>query len=181
MTHWTTRPTTRSAIAPIPILRILPGKPVTAIVTSHDAEGAELHYWKGRSTPCNFPDCAACDAHHAPRWYGYLAIWNPTNNQRALVELTAACAAALDAWVDVHGTTRGAQLTLSRANKKPNSRLALTLTPSNYTNHKIPEPPNVRHQLEKMWERATQPSAETPAHLDLPPDRITPENGRYTG
>jgi hypothetical protein len=152
MPNWNTRPDRGDALAPITIVRTKPGPPNAMIVTSHAVLGVYTHYWKGRTKPCDGPACPACEAMMGARWYGYLAVWHPKSNAIGLLEITPSTTTALDAYEESHGTLRGAKVTTSRANRKINSRLILTIEEGTFSADKIPQPPNVRHQLCKLWE-----------------------------
>jgi hypothetical protein len=152
MNPWTNRPDRGDHPTQLQLLRCRPSHPLLAIITADDVLGAYTHYWKGRTRICTHPTCDACDAHHAPRWYGYLAVVSTAMTAPTLVEITPSCIEAIESYLHEYRTLRGAQLTLKRANPKANSRLQATLEPSAYRDGKLPAAPDVRAQLERIWE-----------------------------
>ena len=170
MTIWTTRPDRECTRHALPLKRCLPAKPISGIVLSPEIVGAYLHYWRGRTTPCAAPNCDACANNHAPRWYGYLEMWSPTTAARVLFEITPACVDAIADYVATHGTTRGAQLTLARATKKPNSRLTAEIKEGNYAADRLPTASDVAAHLTHIWETHHAPPGEssTVAGADVP-------------
>lgn len=152
MDPWTNRPDRGEHPTQLQILRTPPGKAIGGIITTADALGAYTHYWRGRTTVCTHPLCEACDTHRTPRWYGYLAIISRATKTEALLEITPSCLPPIEAWLEEHGTLRGADISLQRANKKINSRLICSIRSSDYDGSKLPDAPNVKAQLERIWE-----------------------------
>jgi len=152
MSDWTNRPAPNQHPTQLQLLRVPPSKTIIAIITSDDAIGRDTHYWKGRTRVCTHPTCEPCDAHHAPRWYGYLAVVAPTMQAPTILEITAACVNSLNEYLQEYPTLRGAEITIRRANKKANSRLIATLKPSPYRDGKLPAAPNVITHLCRIWE-----------------------------
>jgi len=152
MSEWTNRPAASQHPTQLQLLRVPPGRTIAAIITSHDVVGRDTHYWKGRTRVCTHPTCEPCDAHHAPRWYGYLAVVAPTMLAPTILEITAACIDPLDEYFRDHSTLRGAEINIRRANKKANSRLIAACRPSPYRDAKLPDAPNVIAHLCRIWE-----------------------------
>jgi hypothetical protein len=180
MQRWRTRPSDEPTNHQLSILRVKPGKPLTGVILSHDVEGAELHYWKGRSRICDDENCEACEANFRARWYGYLELWSPTTGNRIILEVTQAAAPAIDEYFSSHRTLRNAVISASRLNRKVNSKLHVTLTPSALPEAQIPPASKIRHQLERMWECATVDTCEilqAVKHNDYAADPRAAKNG----
>lgn len=178
MSQWPSTPDREEPPSPIDLLRVQPGKPLTAIVTCQKQVGAYTHYWRGRTVKCTGRDDEPCRSGRVARWYGYLSVWSPKTNRYALFEITPACVSALTAYLNTYGTLRGAVAKLERRNYKANSTVILSLQPGPYADDKIPAAPDIQAHLERMWEIRTQPSAETPAPSTLPLNRMARTNGR---
>lgn len=123
--------------------------PMICISTRHC--GGDLHYWQGRSFPHLKTDCPACASKNVAVWKGYLGVWNPGTRLTGILEFTLRCTSALDAYFLAHGTCRGASIQLKRSGSKPNGKLNLTATTSQWGHDQLPEEPNIRYQLGIMW------------------------------
>lgn len=166
MTIWTTAPAGELAPSGTRLLRVRPGKPITGIVTSRAMLGCNVHYWRGRTTPCEEDRCPACKDHRMPRWYGWLGLWNPRTHEHVIAEITSACVEPVSAYALKHGTLRGSLITLERATPKLNARLAARITESAFSPDALPDELDVIHVLEKIWETHRQPHTDAPAHND---------------
>lgn len=113
--------------------------------------GGDLHYWQGRSFPHLKKDCPACASKNVAVWKGYLGVWNPSTRLTGILEFTLRCVSALDAYFLAHGTCRGATIVMKRNGTKPNGKLNLTATTSQWGLDQLPEEPNIRTQLSMMW------------------------------
>lgn len=176
MTTWTNRPDDRTHQLRYPLIRVLPGRQVSAIILDADLTGCYTHFWRGRTTPCHPPDCEACEAGRKPRWYGYLTIWNPQATTRAILELTPPCIPAIEAHLRNNHTLRNARITARRASKRPNARLIVELDTTAYAGPEAPQPVDIQAELCRMWEI---PLDHTP--LKQTPAEHTPATLRYPG
>jgi hypothetical protein len=182
MQSWSPRPDRDPLTLHLDLLRARPGKTFSGIVLSNDIEGAYTHYWRGRTVKCDGQPCEACLASRQPRWYGYVAIWLPTSNAKALLELTPTCVPQIDEYFKLHGTLRGSLISLTRQNNKINSRVIAKIQEANYTTTAIPQDPPVRQLLERMWEVTPKNSIEAPERADASVEtrRVGPKpNGRF--
>jgi hypothetical protein len=132
--------------------RCRPGKTVAGIITSQRMLKCPVHYWKGRTTPCEEKDCEACTANRLARWYGWVGLWGPNNHEHVIAELTQACFEPLYTYALDHGTLRGAKLALARTSQKLNSRLAARIEASTYSLDVLPDEIDIRATLEHIWE-----------------------------
>jgi hypothetical protein len=154
MSTWKTRPDPDDRSYSVPLTRCPPDRSICGIITSREIAGRDLHYWQGRTRPCEHPTCDACDAGRKPRWYGYVSIYHPRSHAIAIFELTPACDPAIQAYLTEHGTIRGAKLTLRRSSTKLNGKILAELEPGSYDGTRLPEPVDVRAILHHIWEIA---------------------------
>lgn len=136
----------------LPLLRVKPEKDVHGVCLSSKPEGADTHYWRGRTTMCTHPECEPCEKGHVYRWYGYVALLGFKSNTIAMVEITPAVTAEMQAWIATHGTLRASEWHLRRKNRKPNSELLLTITESGRASVALPPEPDLLRPLCKMWD-----------------------------
>lgn len=149
----------------LPIVRTPAAKPLTAIITSLDLLGTYTHYYKGRTKPCERPDCEPCANGIPFRWHAYVAAIQPANDLHFLFELTASAAEPLIDYRDQHGTLRGCLFEASRWNRRPNGRILIRTKPADLTERRIPDAPDIQKCLAILW--------------DLPNQDLAP--GRFNG
>ena len=152
MAYWTTTPLNGETREATPLLRVKPKQPIQGIITSRALTGCYVHYYRGRTTPCEEERCEACKDNRNARWYGWVGIWSPRTHQVAIAELTPACLDPLSKYLLTHGQLRGADLTLRRANEKINSRLSATIKESTIALEHLPPELDVISILEHIWE-----------------------------
>lgn len=161
MTIWHDAPPADSAHLNFRILRTPPSAKLTFIVLSAQHSGVLLHYWRGRSTPCDMQTCQPCQEGKKPRWYGYLYGMSLRTYQIIIFEFTQRVAPIVQDRLNQFKTLRGHQLTASRTGKKPNSPLMLEFNDTIHDVARLPVLDNLEEVLERMWERR-----ETKSFLD---------------
>jgi hypothetical protein len=163
MTRWTTTPTDGDARPANRLIRCRPSKPLTGIITSTLLTGCYVHYWRGRTTPCQDDQCEPCKERQIARWYGWLGLWNPTTHEHVIAEITASCLDTINAYMATHGQLRGGHLALARANDKQNSRLHALVKESNVNTSHIPPELDIITSMEKIWEthHSVRPTADS--------------------
>ena len=152
MPYWSNLPENGESQRATRLIRVKPGKAIAGIVTSVHLVGCYVHYFRGRSTPCERADCEACKEKHTPRWYGWLSLWAPKSNEHVIAEITSSCVEAVREYELKHGQLRGAVLTLERATAKINSRLTARVQQSAMSPDVLPAELDVVSVLEKIWE-----------------------------
>lgn len=168
MDPWSDRPRREAQTRAYQLLRTPPKGELKGIVLSDQQVGCYTHFWRGRTTVCTHEVCDACTAGRAPRWYGYLAIWSPTSHTTGILEFTEAALASVDAYFTTHGTLRAAKLIARRISHRANGRVVLDISEGNYAAATLPECPDVKSVLCKIWEiKETAAKAEERSTYDL--------------
>lgn len=155
MPHWSTQIPERPRGPSFQILRTPAFKPLTAIVTSRDLLGTFTHYYKGRTTPCERPDCEACRENLPYRWHAYLTALNLADAMHFLFEVTAAGAEPFIEYRDAHGSTRGCLFQATRWKQRPNGRVLIQTKPADLTQRSLPPPPDLIKCLSILWDLPT--------------------------
>lgn len=169
MTIWTNEPSDANNLSPTRLIRTRPGKPLTALITSDQLLGCYVHFWRGRTTPCNGATCEACNDNRLKRWYGWVSACTLAMTENVILEITAACCDPIKDYVRTHGRLRGAQLFLERATAKQNSRLIARITESKHSPDVLPAALDVVHVLEHIWEtHHSRHTDDAKAQNDLP-------------
>ena len=152
MATWTTKPERDPNNTPYRIHRTPATRELRVIIISEDLIGTNLHFWKGRSTPCTGNNCTACQSGHKARWKGYLQALNENSNTVQIVEITDRVYDAFALQKQKHGTLKGLGVRLSRTNGKPNGPLAAEFDGIKRSPGELPEEANLPGILERMWE-----------------------------
>ena len=150
--EWTDAPTAASKLPACELRRCPPGGLKPQIILSDWITGNELHWFNGRSFPHLKNDCPACAAKRAKVWKGYLAALDPAKRTVYLLEITPNCVDAATAYKQSYGSLRGSALTLNRSATKANGRVTASFVPANLAGLDLPQPPDVRGTLERMWQ-----------------------------
>lgn len=122
------------------------------IILSHDVLGAYTHWWRGRTNPCTGENCSACAEGNRRRWHGWFMTLAPQQRRQLIFEVTAAGAAAVDAYFKEHRTLRGAVITALRVPAKENGKLILSLAKSSLQSQEIPKAAKIEDLLLKIWD-----------------------------
>lgn len=152
MTNWTNEPSGNAGFHSYKLLRCPPKGRFQAIVLSRYPIGCDLHYWKGRSTPCRHSDCEACKNGNRPRWKGFLFVKSTATGTIAILEYTARAHDAIDVFLATYPNLRGAKLNLCRTGNRPNSPLLISFEDGRLDETGLPDPQDLTECLERMWE-----------------------------
>jgi hypothetical protein len=148
----TTEPTREIFVKRYELMRVEAGGTISGICLSENINGTEIHWWGGRSTPCQGEGCEACNANNPWRWKGYLFVLAERTSTVAIVEVTAQVLSCRDEYRSRYGSLRGAQLIISRRNKKDNGPLKMAARPSGRDPKTLPECPQLNVQLSRIWD-----------------------------
>jgi hypothetical protein len=134
-----------------PILRTPAGRPLTAIITSPDLVGCFTHYFKGRTIPCEGPDCEAHQAGVPYRWHAYQSAYILSTSLHFLFECTAQAASHFTDYREAHQTLRGCEFEARRMNNRPNARILIRCRPAQLQGITLPTPPDLVKCLSILW------------------------------
>jgi hypothetical protein len=151
MPHWSNEPPPAPRGYGLTIRRVPPGKVFVCCIISSDLLGTRTHYWHGRTTPCETPNCPACNEGMPWRWHAYMAATEGAGHEPFLLELTAKASMPLINYRSTYGTLRGCKLKAMRANYAKNSRLIIETCPADLTKLTLPQEPNLKQVLALLW------------------------------
>lgn len=157
MTEWTNAPPTNDDRRSYKLLRCPAGGSIRGIIVNAEPVGAQLHYWKGRTVPCNKLDCDACKASHVPRWKGYLLIQSRASTRLAIVEYTERIHGDIAREHATNNGLRGSEIKIYRLGSKPNSPLYCEFDGKCSNLDLLPPEEDIQTMLERMWEVRQQP------------------------
>lgn len=136
----------------LPIRRTPAYKPLIAISTAEDILGTYTHYYQGRTTPCEAPNCPACNDGIPFRWHAYLTAIDTDTGLHFIFECTAQAAEAFTTYRSAHGTIRGCQFKATRMHAKPNARIIIQTKPADLTERNLPQAPDLCAALAILWQ-----------------------------
>lgn len=149
---WADAPTTRSETNHFEIIRTPPGGSIHAVIASEKFIGTNLHYYRGRSTPCRKNNCEACEAGHRPRWTGYVLIMSKKTRRLNIFEFTQRCYEPFHAMQVARDSLRGVVFTCRRTSSRPNGPLTIIFEEDRMDPDAVPPVPDLREILERIWE-----------------------------
>lgn len=139
----------------LPITRTPVHKPITGVVTSENMIGCPTHFHKGRTIPCEPPECPACNEGSPTRWHGYVAAYNPSTGMQFLYEFTRKAAEAFVDYRREHKTLRGCQFQARRHSPRPNGQVIILTKPFDLTHGRLPKAPDLIKCLSILWNLPT--------------------------
>lgn len=126
-----------------------------AIVTSEDILVCDTHFWRGRTQPCERPDCPACNESTPYRTHVYLSAFDPKRSEHFLFECTAHAAKPLDEYRQANKTMRGCIIMASRPKMTRNSKVVIQTATANQARIQLPDPPDLILALSVIWRLPT--------------------------
>jgi len=136
-----------------PLIRTPPGgKRLAVIALTEKPLLYPTHWVRSRTTPCLDPEpCEGCNADLETRYKLYFAVYFPADAQIAVLETTDHGGQNVwDHWKK-HGSIRGRKITIWRSGKKENSPCNSSISPQMLEITALPESPDVRSYLNRMW------------------------------
>lgn len=149
---WEDRPRNVQEQNSFEIVRTPPGGTICGIVASEKFVGVNLHYYRGRSTPCRKNFCDACEGGMRPRWTGYVFLMSKSK-RIVIFEFTQRCYNVMQSkLIASQDDMRGAMLTARRLSTRPNGPLQITFEEERRDPAILPAVPDLREILERIWE-----------------------------
>ena len=110
------------------------------------------HYAQNRTQLCTAPNCPECQAHHAPRWYGYLACFNPTTGSRRIFEFPRGPYNEIRDYLKKFRDLRGARFKAYRQPARANGPVQLDITGPDDAIREYPAEVDVFRLLCQIWQ-----------------------------
>lgn len=138
---------------PVIRLRRVGAQPVTAVCTSVKPVGVQVHYHQGRTIPHYDHDpCGPCEDGNAPRWKGYLTLFDAKSGTHWLQEYTPAAHDGISDALTHFGSLRGHLIRFERIRPTKNapmrSEVYLSLVPET----ELPPEPDIIVLLYRIWQ-----------------------------
>lgn len=151
MPQFSNRPPDGPTGPSLPLLRTPIAKVLAGVVTCADLIGCPTHFYGGRTTPCEPPNCKACLDSVPWRWHGYLTAISIVSSTHFIFEFTAQASDAFVAYRTRFGTLRGCFFKARRAKPSANARVLIDTSPADLTKINLPLPPDLVKALTMIW------------------------------
>jgi hypothetical protein len=148
---WSTTPPPAPQQRPLSLIRVAPGRALSAIITVERAIYLDTHFWHGRTSPCTGLDCEPCSEGCARRSHCYVAVFTAGDHKHLLLELTQTAADPLAEYCTTFGSLRGCWINARRAKPQPNSRIEMTCRPADLAKIQLPREPDLLTALTTIW------------------------------
>lgn len=155
MPNWTTELPQRTGPKPMQLLRTPATGSLRGFITCSRLIGCDTHFWRGRTRPCEAPDCEACNDGSPTRWHGYLSLFNASSRAHAILELTASALEQLEEFRHTYLTLRGLTLVSRRAKSSRNARVILEVGPPRPDAPELPAEPDIAAIMCNIWRLPT--------------------------
>lgn len=149
---WQPAPEEKNAGQNYRIYRTPMGREVELICLSENFLGANLHYWKGRSTPCQKGECEACKSGQKPRWKGYIQAFHAATKTVVIFEFTDRGYDPFQAALQQHEHLRGMRFRTCRLNRKANGPIQIAFSEHREESPTLPKAGDLATMLERIWE-----------------------------
>lgn len=140
------------------LIRVGTKHPIVTVINTDNYFGVYTHFTpKTKTVPCEHDVCDLCKSGSRRRWYCYVGMFSPKTLKHQVLELTENCAPSLAAYLEKHGTLRGAWLKAWRDEGeskavKHNSPVSCELKPQvDVSVRQMPEPVDLESYLANMW------------------------------
>lgn len=127
-------------------------RPLKAVATSEDLAVCLTHFWGGRTTPCEKPECPACNAQSPTRAHVYLSALEQATHEHFIFECTSTAALPFAEWLSYHRTLRGCYFTAFRPKRRRNAKVEILCKPIDLAKINLPHPPDLRLAMAVIWQ-----------------------------
>lgn len=126
-----------------------------AIITCDNLLVCDTHFYHGRTTPCERPNCPACNETIPYRTHVYVSAFDARSREHFIFECTANAAKPLAEYYQAAGTLRGCIFHASRPKGLKNSKVFIQTNSANLAKNPIPEPPDLVRAISVIWRLPT--------------------------
>ena len=151
MPSWPSIPPADGKLPSIRIVRTPASGAIRFTSFSAAVTGAMTHYAANRTQLCTAPACDPCDQHQAPRWYGYLATYNPKTGARRIFEFPRGPYNEIRDYLKKFRDLRGAQIKAYRQPARANGPVQLDITGPDESIKQYPDEVDVFRLLCQIW------------------------------
>jgi hypothetical protein len=136
----------------IDIVRAPKGGKCSAICLSEIAWGKYTHFYRGRTQPCDGPNCRKCEAGYQRRWHSWVVVLNDATRRMEIYEVPGGAAHDLANWRRANGSLRGWPILLQRVGSRDNGRVKMVVGLKRRDPSSLPPLPDLKEILSRMWQ-----------------------------
>jgi len=151
MPSWSNQLPDESDVHAFDLIRTPPDAPLRGVVTCADLNVCLTHFWGGRTTPCESPDCPACRAMSPKRAHVYVSAFEIHSKHHFIFECTALAAAPFRDWIREAQTLRGCCFQATRPKRRRNAKVDIITQAVDLTKFTLPPSPDVAAAMSIIW------------------------------
>jgi hypothetical protein len=154
MANWSTSPREGTVKSTFDIQRTPATGTFVATITCAEIFGCPVHYWQGRTTPCERPKpCEPCERGRQYWWKAYMSCVYGPNQTHCIFEVTATVHAKLQLQIGENQHFRGVRFKCWRPSQVQTGRIQCEVSGSRVADIDLPPPPDVQSIMEHIWQR----------------------------
>lgn len=156
---WQEWPEEIPTVSPWRIFRVPAGGKTTLRIVSDRVVWRIVHFFGRRSSPCLLPErCVACEKNNQAREYGWYAAVLEKNAEKVVCEATHRASGYFKQAYQTYGTLRGLRAVQMRIPPEKRDGRLHVLIHMQHDGFLLPEEPDVRLIMERMWGARRSPS-----------------------
>lgn len=135
----------------LPLRRTPPTGALVGTITCKSIVGTNTHWYGGRTTPCELPDCEPCAKSVGWRWHGYVSAIDQKTMEHFLFEFTAQAQDFFRLFLINNSSLRGCIFKATRMGNKPNGKVQIVTKRQENGLIYLPEEPKIEEVLCHIW------------------------------
>lgn len=135
----------------MPLIRTPATGLIKGVITTHQVVQIYTHHSRGRTVGCAAEHCPDCFTSQPTRYEAYLGFYSPATKKHAILATTLGAVRQIQDQAGRVDRVRGLCLALSRASKRPNSRVIVECGMVYPDTSALPSPPDLIAHLERIW------------------------------
>lgn len=143
--------------------------------------GCPVHWYKGRTKPCELEDCKACEQNVPWRWKGYLGLHVKKDNRHVLFEFPAQVGEKLGDYLKTHRSLRNLLIGVKRIPEKSNGKVSLRWKETDDKILALHEEPNLLGILAALWDIPVHENGIVPDRYNSTAARHNLEPAKFNG
>lgn len=151
MPSWPSIPPDDGKLPGIRIVRTPAKGSLRFTVFSKTVTGAMTHYAGNRTQLCIGPKCPECQLHHDPRWYGYVATYEPSTYARRIFEFPRGPYNEIRDYLKNYRWLLGARFKVYRQPARANGPVQIDISPPDESIKEYPPEVDVFRLLCQIW------------------------------
>jgi hypothetical protein len=158
--RWMDRPPEDHDLPAMDLLRTPTSGTMSGVITCDKPICVPTHWFGGQTLPCVYDECPACIEQRARVYHVYTSLFNPNLTKHWIFECTAEASRIIYQLAEQTSNLRGVMLSAARRGKRANGKVEILLKQSPIDKFKLPDPPDLKAHLSRIWRVAQTKVAE---------------------